>query len=387
VSLQLGASLRGAALIGFAFGFGSYAFAYAKTLGAEPGTAMCLIIAVMFGIEAMRTAKPSALLACGVAAGASVLFRSTSLIFLPVFGVWFLVGKGTVLRNVRNAALFSAGVVAAMLVFMAFNSWRYGNALTIGYNQSASNLKGLPKGGSLATGVPGLWLSPGKSLFLYAPFVLLAVAGVVVSVRKFPRELALLIALVVANTLLFGRVRFWAGDWSWGPRYMIIVLPCLAVMCAPLVNRKPWRNALVVLAGLGVLFPGAMGVLVNFNTYYQRAHKSLGATFLNHLHNDISRQPIAHHVNILVQEWGNLGRPYGQLYLKAQPRLDVWWLDDRWWILAHPGRLTAAVLMLLVIASLAISGALILRNALRKPVATTAVEPETTAAVPSAATS
>ena len=52
VSLQLGAPLRGAVLVGLAFGFGSFAFAYAKTLGAEPGTAMCLIAAVMFAIEA-----------------------------------------------------------------------------------------------------------------------------------------------------------------------------------------------------------------------------------------------------------------------------------------------------------------------------------------------
>src|SRR4029079_15252208 len=66
VSLQLGAGLRGAALIGFAFGFGSFAFAYAKTLGAEPGTAMCVILAVMFGIEASRTGRARCLVACGL---------------------------------------------------------------------------------------------------------------------------------------------------------------------------------------------------------------------------------------------------------------------------------------------------------------------------------
>jgi len=90
---------------------------------------------------------------------------------------------------------------------------------------------------------------------------------------------------------------------------------------------------------------------------------------LNALYHQVSRQPIWHHVKILVQEWGNLGRPYGLLYLKSQPRVDVWWLDDRWWITAHPGRLTAAVLMVLVVVALAISGALVMRSALRSPVA------------------
>src|SRR4029079_14820961 len=89
VSLKLGAALRGAVLIGFAFGFGSFAFAYAKTLGAEPGTAMCLIVAVMLAIEALRTGKTWARVLCGVAAGAALLFRSTAGVFLPVLGVWF----------------------------------------------------------------------------------------------------------------------------------------------------------------------------------------------------------------------------------------------------------------------------------------------------------
>jgi len=369
VALQLGASLRGAALVGLAFGFGSYAFAYAKMFDTEPGTAMCLIVAVLFGIEGARTKKKGALLACGLAAGAAVLFRLTALIFLPVFGLWFLVGKGDRLKAVRDAAWFSAGAGAVLLAQLALNAWRYGNALTLGYNQSASNLRGLPGSGSITNGLWGLWLSPGKSLFLYAPFVLLSIAGLYWSVRKVPREMALLIALVIANTFVFARVRFWAGDWAWGPRYMIIVLPCLAAMCAPLVNMKGWRNALLALGGLGLLFPGALGVFVNFNTYYQRAHKTLGPTFLNAIYHRVGQQPIWHHVKILVQEWGNLGRPYGLLYLKSQPRVDVWWLDDRWWITAHPGRLTAAVLMVLVVVALAISGALVMRSALRSPVA------------------
>jgi hypothetical protein len=155
---------------------------------------------------------------------------------------------------------------------------------------------------------------------------------------------------------------------------MIIVLPCLAVMCAPLVNMKPWRNALMVLGGLGLLFPGLLGVMVNFNTYYQRANRSLGADFLQSVYHEWSWNPIWHHVKIFGQEWGNLGRPYGLLYMKGQARFDVWWLDDRWWILDHPRRFMAAALMVLIIVGLAVSGALILRNALRRPVARAADE-------------
>jgi hypothetical protein len=374
VSLQLGARLRGAALIGFAFGFGSFAFAYAKTLGAEPGTAMCLIAAVMFAIEAARTGRTRALVACGVAAGAALLFRNTAVIFLPVLGVWFL-AVGYRKRDWRSAirfgALFSLGAIVSLGVLLMFNAWRYGDALSIGYGQTGSNLHGIRARGSIITGVWGLWLSPGKSIFLYAPFVLLAIAGIVISIRRLPTEMSLLIALVAANTLFFARVRFWSGDWAWGPRYMLIVLPCLAVMCAPLVNRVRWRQALAALAGLGFLLPGALGVLVNFNTFYQRARAALGINFRNTIYRRLSWQPIWRHMSVLGDEFRNLGKPFGLLYMTGKPRLDLWWLDDRWWLSNHPSRIVVALMMLLFIGALAVGGIVIFRRALRSPLVDT----------------
>src|SRR5207302_1900255 len=100
----------------------------------------------------------------------------------------------------------------------------------------------------------------------------------------------------------------WSGDWAWGPRYMIIVLPCLAVMCAPLMNMIRWRQALMALGGVGFLLPGALGVLVNFNTYYQRARATLGLNLLNTVYHDWSWQPIWRHVGVLSDELGNLGK-------------------------------------------------------------------------------
>src|SRR5204863_3990139 len=170
-----------------------------------------------------------ALVACGVAAGAALLFRSTAAVFLPVLGVWFLVvgyRKRDLRTAVRYGAWFSLGAVASLAVLVVSNLWRYGSALSFGYGQTGAHLHGIRARGSLLTGLWGLWLSPGKSVFLYAPFALLAIAGIVISLRRLPAETSLLVALVLANTVLFARVRFWSGDWAWGPRYMIIVLPC-----------------------------------------------------------------------------------------------------------------------------------------------------------------
>src|SRR4029077_19935126 len=113
---------------------------------------------------------------------------------------------------IRYGALYSAGAAVVLVLFMMLSAWRYGDALSIGYGQTGSHLHGIRARGSVVTGLYGLWFSSGQSLFLYAPFVLVSVAGIVISVKKLPTEMSLLIALVLANTLLFARVRFWSGD-------------------------------------------------------------------------------------------------------------------------------------------------------------------------------
>ncbi len=385
VCLQLGAPLRGAALIGFAYGFGSYAFAYTKSLSTEPGTAMCLMAAVMFAIEAKRTGRTRVLVACGVLAGAALFFRVTAAVFLPVLGLWLVVlgwRHATIKRAFRYGALFSIGVAASAAVLSALNYWRYGDPLSIGYGQSGSDLHAIRPRGNLITGLWGLWLSPGKSVFVYAPFALLAVAGIVIAIRRMPAEMSLLIALIGANTILFARVRFWSGDWAWGPRYMLIVLPCVAAMCAPLVSMIRWRRALAILAVVGFLLPGVLGSTINFNLFYQRARVSLGENFRNNVYHDWSWNPIWHTLGLVGNAWGNLGKPYGILYMTGQPRIDFWWLDDRWWLSQHVGRLTAAIMMLLGIAALAGGGIYIIQRTLRPnrtPAAATKATKATTA--------
>jgi hypothetical protein len=115
------------------------------------------------------------------------------------------------------------------------------------------------------------------------------------------------------------------------------------------------------------LLPGALGVLVNFNIYYQRARTTLGINFRNTIYHDLSWQPIWRHISVLGDELRNLGKPFGLLYLTGKPRLDLWWLDDRWWLSNHPSRFVAALLVLLFIGALAVGGAFIFRRALRSP--------------------
>ena len=91
--------------------------------------------------------------------------------------------------------------------------------------------KGFWNGGVFA----GLWgqlFSPGKSVFLYSPPIVLALMGA----RRFWRhrpEAALAVALLVGPVvLLYSFYLFWSGDWAWGPRYLVFALPALLLPVA-----------------------------------------------------------------------------------------------------------------------------------------------------------
>ena len=84
------------------------------------------------------------------------------------------------------------------------------------------------------TGLRGLLFSPGRSLFLYSPWLLLAIPGVYpalptgAAVSWWP-------VFPILVVLLYAMKLGWHGG-SWGPRYLLPVVPLLAVACAPALS-------------------------------------------------------------------------------------------------------------------------------------------------------
>ena len=271
----LGAPPPGAVLVGLSFALGSYAFPHAITLFTEPGTALCVIAAVLFAVRASRGWARGDLIACGAFAGGALLFRVSAALFLPVFGLWivFAAWRSHGLRRkvVEAGAWFTAGAVGPLLLLLAVNWWRYGSPTNFGYALGTATSQSYP----IVRGVAGQWLSSGKSIFLYAPIALVVVAGLVRSFKKLPMEMSLLASIVVVNTLFFARVQFWSGDWAWGPRYLQIVVPCLAAMAAPLMDSRAWRRALIGVSVLGLLFAALPAVLVRFTLVFWAAQQAM----------------------------------------------------------------------------------------------------------------
>ena len=341
----LGAAPRGAVLIGLSFGLGSYAYPHALTFFSEPGTALCVLSAAYFAIRASRTGRTRHLVASGAFASTAMLFRISAVLFLPIFGVWLLV-VGIRSRDVRRSfefgAWYTAGAVAPIVALLASNAWRYGGALNFGYASGAPH-----RPYSILRGVIGQWFSSGKSIFLFAPIAIVVVLGLGRSVKKLPLEMSLLGAIVVANTLFFARFQFWSGDWAWGPRYLQIVLPCLAAMAAPLMDSRFWMRVLIGASILGFLFSALPAVATRFTVEFYNAYGVMppptikGPPDWDHSYYALiwhtwHWQQILYHLRELPHTFSNtldhVTRRRGPIPVTrfpGKPRFEFWWLRRR----------------------------------------------------------
>ncbi len=160
----------------------------------------------------------------------------------------------------------AAGVAPFALMVLAHNWARWGSPLSSGYafKPTPGVIRLPPFGENVLVGLWGLFLSPGKSLFLYSPPLLLGVLGLPRLYRRAPEVVTALALTVLPVVLVYSRLLFWAGDYAWGPRYLVFLTPVLLLPAAVLVEdllaaaRTWWRRlalasvALVIVLGVAV---------------------------------------------------------------------------------------------------------------------------------------
>ncbi|MBN1680798.1 MAG: hypothetical protein JW966_10935, partial [Anaerolineae bacterium] len=116
-------------------------------------------------------------------------------------------------------------------------------------------------------GIGGLLFSPGRSVFLYAPPLALAVA-LWSRFRRHHAALADVLALLWIMALVFyGGWWAWHGGWCWGPRFLVPLLPLSCLPLGALPDRSAWRRLALNLCviGLGVQ---CAGVLTDITPHY-----------------------------------------------------------------------------------------------------------------------
>jgi hypothetical protein len=160
----------------------------------------------------------------------------------------------------RLAWFLPAPVVGAALLF-GYNFWYFGTAT--GGQARLEALHPQTHGvsgtwtGSLTGGAAGTLLSPNRGLFVFCPWVALALGlAAVPSVTRRLSSLGLaawLLAALVPYSLLLSKYSVWWGGHCFGPRYWADVIPLFAVVLAVGLDRVRSR-AVVALAYLTITF-------------------------------------------------------------------------------------------------------------------------------------
>ncbi len=190
---------------------------------------------------------------CAIAWAMAVWCRPTSAIVVLCAGVWLAL---------RDRRAFAAYLLAGLPfgVALAFHNYHYlGSPFAFGQDVTSRNVAVTMTGASalwqtpLSQGLAGLLASPARGLFVYSPFLLLAIPGMV-RVWTTPKHAVLRPFVVAALLILCVEAKFfcWWGGWSYGYRIVLDITVFMSLMLVPVMDL-PRRNIL-----LGGLFTAAV---------------------------------------------------------------------------------------------------------------------------------
>ena len=147
----------------------------------------------------------------------------------------------------RAAGWAAVTAVPFLIVAMVYNAMSWGSPFGTGYAPYFEAYWGE----NLLVGLWGVFLSPGKSLFLYSPPLILGLVALPILLRE--HRAACLAFLVTAGPVLLLYARYKLnGDYAWGPRFAVFATPALGLSFAALFDawrRRPGWIRRAVVAG------------------------------------------------------------------------------------------------------------------------------------------
>jgi hypothetical protein len=221
--VSLGLSERQALLAALGLTFGTPLFAYSAWYFSEPLTIAVLMVAVLAVFPPRLDALPlSNAAVAGLALGFLLWIRQANVITVPLVLAAMLAAPGAWRRKLLSVAVVAGLVGAAGLGILARNYGLYGNPFDLGYPSTVEGGRQMIGFDTpLGVGLFAFFLSPGKSLLLFAPVLLLA-PWALPRVWHQSRALALLmVAPLVILLLFYSKYTQFEGGYSFGPRYLL----------------------------------------------------------------------------------------------------------------------------------------------------------------------
>jgi hypothetical protein len=279
-----GYSPRGAVIIAFLFGLGTMAFPYSRTYFRDPLAMLFLTCAIYFSSGICRhtdeSQKTGWKLWCGfiLSSAAGVLAKNTILIAIPILLIEIWIARFSFIRDrIMNKrrdkrlwfVIFLAMILLVSIWFLVipkipllarFTPSYYGFLLKYFFTTPRPNF---------LQAILGPLVSPGKSIFLFSPILVLSIWCLFKDFRNSWSAWLYLIVLIIAQALFYDSE--WAGHINWGPRYLLPATPLLLLSIAPVIDKGLDRFQKIsglLCISLVSLFVQLLGVLPPIRQYF-----------------------------------------------------------------------------------------------------------------------
>jgi len=235
--ISLGYSNRSSLFASIFYGFGSMAWPLAKQPFEHVVETLFVLLSVYFLYLFALHNKTTRLIFSAVFLGIALNIRLTSLLVVPAL---FLIAgiscfkEGSQINSKKKSILQMIIYITVLLPFISiilwYNYYRFGSIYETGF-QLIAKKTGIDffSGTSILTGLHGFLLSPGKGIFYYSPVALLFFPAILPFYRKHSRIALGFLAIVSSYLLFLSKNIYWHGDWSWGPRYLLVIMPFLII--------------------------------------------------------------------------------------------------------------------------------------------------------------
>jgi hypothetical protein len=265
-SERFGFSYPTSVLLAFGYGLSTIAWFYSEDFMSEPATSLFLLAAVFLVTEQDKAKKNCNLLLAGVFLGMALTCRLATLVAVPGFFLYMILNRENApawkTRSlITDAARFLIPIACFIFLIFLYNFVRFQNIFETGYE------KGFVTEGW--TGLLGILFSPGKSVFLYNPLLIVGCLALPSFIKIKSKMASLFGWIVLVHLVLFSFWHSWYGGAGWGPRLMLVVFPYLILPVGFLLQKAKGKARTgiiaVMIVGVCIQIPS---VTVNISRYY-----------------------------------------------------------------------------------------------------------------------
>jgi hypothetical protein len=318
-SIRLGFSKRVAVVLSLVYGLGTMVWPYSKSLMSDTTLNVAVLGSVYAAVSYTSTRHSRWLAISGLCLGFALVTKVTSVVILPCILIYALL----TIRSRRTMRDLLICFAPAFLAFLGLQFWhnaiRYGSIWEFGYNTGRDDMFGFCT--PLYVGLWGLLASPGKSFFLYSPITLLGIVSAKEFFGKRRPQAFLFLGVTLTYTILHACWWAWAGDWAWGPRFLLVITPYL-ILPTGLFFEK-WTSR-----------PRLHRMLVNVLLIFTVAVQILGVTVHPLSFIEAREQVIAQIVDKQQQDPHSYAWSYSEnAFVNFSPVFSH--IVGNWWLLKH----------------------------------------------------